>query len=100
MGHLEDSATTPKAENMAADSSHISDAGRASSSRDDAKSTKSANVIGTGGNAADVQQAVARGLQPPEIIMRLSPEERIKLEKHLVRKIDWRLLPMIIIMCK
>ncbi|KAI1419390.1 major facilitator superfamily domain-containing protein [Xylaria sp. FL1777] len=78
-------------ENMTADPSHISDAGRPSSSHDDAKSTRAAQVD-------DLQQAVARGLQPPEIIMRLTPEERIKLEKRLVRKIDWRLLPMIIIM--
>ncbi|KAI1353541.1 major facilitator superfamily domain-containing protein [Xylaria sp. FL0043] len=82
---------------MPAATSHISDAGRPSSSHDDAKSSKSAKVD-TGGNVADLQQAVARGLQPPEIIMRLTPEERIALEKRLVRKIDWRLLPMIIIM--
>ncbi len=84
---------------MAAVSRHISDAERPSSSHDDARSTKSARVD-TGGNVADLQQAVARGLQPPEIIMRLTPEERIKLEKRLVRKIDFRLLPMIILMCK
>jgi len=52
------------------------------------------------GNVADLGQAVARGLQPPDIIARLTPEERIALEKRLVKKIDWRLLPMIIIMCK
>ncbi|KAI0521788.1 major facilitator superfamily domain-containing protein [Xylaria bambusicola] len=92
-----DGPAPPKVANddMVADSSHISDVGRASSSHDDAKSV---HVVDTSGNVADVQQAVARGLQPPEIIMRLTPEERIKLEKHLVRKIDWRLLPMIIIM--
>ncbi|KAI0421310.1 major facilitator superfamily domain-containing protein [Xylaria grammica] len=84
-------------ENMATVASHISDAGRPSSSHDDAKSARSAK-IDTGGDVANLQQAVARGLQPPEIIMRLTPEERIDLEKRLVRKIDWRLLPMIIIM--
>ncbi|KAI1187355.1 major facilitator superfamily domain-containing protein [Nemania serpens] len=83
--------------NMAAVSSHVSDAERASFSNDDSKSTKSAKVD-TSGNVADLQQAVARGLQPPEIIARLTPGERIALEKRLVRKIDWRLLPMIIIM--
>ncbi|KAI1122883.1 major facilitator superfamily domain-containing protein [Nemania abortiva] len=84
-------------ENMATVSSHISDAERTSFSHDDSKSTKSAKVD-TSGNVADIQQAVARGLQPPEIIARLSPEERIALEKRLVRRIDLRLLPMIIIM--
>ncbi|KAI1308599.1 major facilitator superfamily domain-containing protein [Xylaria venustula] len=84
-------------DDMAAVTSHISDGRRPSSSHDDAKPTKSAR-LDTGGNVADLQQAVARGLQPPEIIMRLTPEERIALEKRLVRKIDWRLLPMIIIM--
>lgn len=84
-------------ENMAPVSSHISDPERASSH--DAKSANNVRVD-TAGNVADLQQAVARGLQPPEIIARLTPEERIALEKHLVRKIDWRLLPMIIIMCE
>ncbi|TGJ87002.1 hypothetical protein E0Z10_g1753 [Xylaria hypoxylon] len=83
-------------ENVATVASHISDAGRPSSSHDDAKSTKSANI--DAGGVANLQQAVARGLQPPEIILRLTPEERVALEKRLVRKIDWRLLPMIIIM--
>ncbi|KAI2623781.1 major facilitator superfamily domain-containing protein [Xylaria nigripes] len=36
--------------------------------------------------------------QPSQIIARLTPEERRQLEKRLVRKIDFRLLPMIIIM--
>ncbi|KAI3326117.1 MFS general substrate transporter [Xylariaceae sp. AK1471] len=81
-------------ENMATVSSHISDAERVSSSRDDSKSVKG----DTAGNVADLGQAVARGLQPPEIIARLTPEQRLELEKRLVRKIDWRLLPMIILM--
>ncbi|KAI0400496.1 major facilitator superfamily domain-containing protein [Xylaria palmicola] len=83
-------------ENMAPVASHLSDPGRASS-HDDSKSARSIRVD-TAGNVADLQQAVARGLQPPDIIARLTPEERIDLEKRLVRKIDWRLLPMIIIM--
>lgn len=84
-------------ENTTAAANHIADAERASSSHDDAKSTRSARAD-TAGNVADIQQAVARGLQPPEIIARLTPEERIALEKRLVKRIDWRLLPMIIIM--
>jgi MFS family permease len=36
--------------------------------------------------------------QPPELIRDLSPEERAGLEKKLIRKIDTRLLPMIILM--
>ncbi|TRX95811.1 hypothetical protein FHL15_003365 [Xylaria flabelliformis] len=82
-------------ENLAPVSSYISDPERASSH--DGKSANNVKVD-TAGNVADIQQAVARGLQPPEIIARLTPEERIALEKRLVRRIDWRLLPMIIIM--
>ncbi|KAI1344896.1 major facilitator superfamily domain-containing protein [Xylariaceae sp. FL0016] len=39
-----------------------------------------------------------RGLRAPEIIARLTPEQRLELENRLRRKIDWRLLPMIILM--
>ncbi|KAI0099493.1 MFS general substrate transporter [Daldinia grandis] len=34
----------------------------------------------------------------PEILARLTPEQRLELETRLRRKIDWRLLPMIILM--
>ncbi|KAI2620311.1 major facilitator superfamily domain-containing protein [Hypomontagnella submonticulosa] len=47
---------------------------------------------------ADLAQATRRGLRAPEIIARLSPEQRIELETRLRRKVDLRLLPMIIIM--
>ena len=36
--------------------------------------------------------------QPPEILRNMSPEERDDLEKKLLRKIDLRLLPMIVLM--
>lgn len=36
--------------------------------------------------------------QPPEIIRNMTPEERALKEKKLLRKIDLRLLPMIVIM--
>lgn len=36
--------------------------------------------------------------QPPELIRNLTPEERAGLEKKLIRKIDGRLLPMLILM--
>lgn len=39
-----------------------------------------------------------RELEAPELIRHLSFEERARLEKKLVRKIDLRLLPMIVIM--
>lgn len=42
--------------------------------------------------------AKQRGLEPPEILRGMSPEERAAFEKKLRRKIDIRLLPMIIIM--
>ncbi|KAI1658168.1 MFS general substrate transporter [Daldinia decipiens] len=39
-----------------------------------------------------------RGLRMPEILTSMTPEQRLELETRLRRKIDWRLLPMIIIM--
>ncbi|KAF2418049.1 putative MFS transporter [Tothia fuscella] len=39
-----------------------------------------------------------RPLQPPELVAKMSVEERIHAEKSLRRKIDLRLLPMVIIM--
>ncbi len=39
-----------------------------------------------------------RGVAMPAIIARLSGEERDRLERHLMRKIDFRLLPMIMCM--
>ena len=38
------------------------------------------------------------GVVMPDLIARLSGEERDKLERHLRRKIDFRLLPMVICM--
>ncbi|KAI0012341.1 major facilitator superfamily domain-containing protein [Xylariaceae sp. FL0662B] len=49
-------------------------------------------------SVADLGQAQLRGLRPPGIIARLTPEQRLELEARLRKKIDWRLLPMIIIM--
>ena len=48
-------------------------------------------------DAATVQ-AVSRGLQPPAFLLNMTAEERINMEKRLMRKIDTRLLPMIILM--
>ncbi|KAK6074338.1 pantothenate transporter liz1 [Seiridium cupressi] len=45
-----------------------------------------------------VLEARRRGLQPPAIIARLTPDERSELELRLRKKIDLRLLPMIILM--
>lgn len=50
-------------------------------------------------NVADLAQANNRGLRAPEIIARLTPEQRLELETRLRKKIDLRLLPMIILMC-
>ncbi|KAI1389616.1 major facilitator superfamily domain-containing protein [Hypoxylon trugodes] len=49
-------------------------------------------------NVADLAQANMRGLRAPEIIARLSLEQRLELEKRLRRKIDLRLLPVLILM--
>lgn len=47
--------------------------------------------------AKDVS-AKQRGLEPPEVLRTMSAEERAAFEKKLRRKIDLRLLPMIIVM--
>lgn len=39
-----------------------------------------------------------RAYEPPEIIRAYTPEQRAEVEKKLRRKIDVRLLPMIILM--
>ncbi|KAF2461954.1 pantothenate transporter liz1 [Lineolata rhizophorae] len=41
---------------------------------------------------------VRRHMEAPPLVRDLTPEERKRLEAHLVRKIDFRLLPMIVIM--
>lgn len=38
------------------------------------------------------------GLQPPECLRNMSPEQYAELERRLKRKVDLRLLPMIVIM--
>jgi hypothetical protein len=43
-------------------------------------------------------QLAGRGIQPPELILKMTREERDQLELHLRRKIDYRLLPMVILM--
>jgi hypothetical protein len=53
-----------------------------------------------GVNAVDLVEnaALDKMSRAPTLIRNLKPEERKKLEKSLMRKIDLRLLPMIIIM--
>lgn len=53
-----------------------------------------ADHVGNDGVASGAQ----RGFQPPEAIRNLTPEDRQKLEKKLLRKIDLRILPMIVLM--
>ncbi|WPH03481.1 Hypothetical protein R9X50_00636100 [Acrodontium crateriforme] len=49
-------------------------------------------------NASTDNERPTRGLQPPELVQQMTPEYRAQLEKSLVRKIDFRLLPPVIIM--
>lgn len=60
------------------------------------------SVKDTAATDAPVTDAMAQakqwGLQPPEILRNMTAEERAALEKKLRRKIDLRLLPMIILM--
>ncbi|KAI5860084.1 major facilitator superfamily domain-containing protein [Durotheca rogersii] len=53
---------------------------------------------GPSGGAADLDSAERRGLRAPEIIARLTTEERQELERRLRKKIDLRLLPMLVLM--
>jgi hypothetical protein len=46
----------------------------------------------------DASLAQTRTFQPPELIRNMSPEKRAAAEAKLKRKIDLRLLPMIILM--
>jgi hypothetical protein len=46
----------------------------------------------------DASLAQTRTFQPPELVRKMSPEERVTAEARLKRKIDFRLLPMIILM--
>ena len=48
--------------------------------------------------APAVVAAQRRGLQPPEFLRHVSAEERAVMERHLVRKIDLRLMPCVIVM--
>ncbi len=46
----------------------------------------------------DASLEPTRTFQPPELVRKMSPEERVAAEARLKRKIDLRLLPMIILM--
>ncbi len=49
--------------------------------------------------AVDAEAAPVRSrLQPPEFLKNMPPEQRAELEAKLMRKIDYRLMPAIIIM--
>ncbi|KAK8915053.1 putativetransporter [Metarhizium anisopliae] len=58
----------------------------------------SAGVTHAFRSADGSSKGAPRGFQPPEIIRLMSPEERDQLEKKLIRKIDIRILPMIVVM--
>lgn len=72
-----------------------------------ASDTKSAemlqNIAGTTADDASVRKepaTMAIGKELPPLLRHLSPEEFKALEKKLVRKIDFRLLPAMILICK
>lgn len=58
----------------------------------------SAGVTHAFRSADGSSKGAPRGFQSPEIIRLMSPEERDQLEKKLIRKIDIRILPMIVVM--
>jgi len=61
-----------------------------------AKDDKEIEVVSS--NAASISQGQSQALQPPEYVRQMSPEERKKAETALRKKIDLRLMPMIVIM--
>lgn len=63
--------------------------------RSDEKKDSSPNYEERTGSDTD---SPTRAMQPPEEIRHLSTEERAALEKKLLRQIDWRLLPICIVM--
>jgi len=69
-----------------------SDPERVSSGED----ARGKNTVGA--DIVHEESAAHRGLQMPAILAAMTPEQRAELEVHLRRKIDWRLMPMIIIM--
>jgi hypothetical protein len=61
-------------------------------------STSSINDVKKPDPAEYVEAPVAVGREPPPYVKSLGPEDRKHAERALVRKIDLRLLPMIILM--
>lgn len=45
-----------------------------------------------------IDEDIVPRYEAPELVRNLTPEERVKLERKLVRKIDIRLLPALIVM--
>lgn len=49
-------------------------------------------------NVPSISRGQRKALQPPEYVRQMSPDERQKAEAALRKKIDLRLMPMIVIM--
>ena len=54
--------------------------------------------LSSDGPTVEAVKGGTRGLQPPEFLRHLTMEERLALEDKLKKKIDWRLLPYVIVM--
>jgi hypothetical protein len=83
---------------MSNDLDSKADIERASYTEDVSPSRKEADDVSTAQTTSNVRRARSRGLVPPAIIANLTQEQRTELEARLRRKIDFRLLPMIILM--
>lgn len=50
------------------------------------------------GGIVNIATTQSQSMVPPPLVQAMSPEDRVRLERALVRKIDFRLLPPVIIM--
>ncbi|KAJ1326714.1 MFS transporter ACS family allantoate permease [Microdochium nivale] len=66
------------------------------SSHDDGAHHPSKNTVGEG--VIHEESAIRRGLQMPAILAAMTPEQRAEAEVRLRRRIDRRLMPMVIVM--
>jgi hypothetical protein len=90
-------ATADEKPDRVAELEHHSDNGAVKHhEKDGIVSGSGSPVVGEAGEPA--VKGGTRGMQPPEFLRHMTLEQRLELETALKRKIDMRLMPMIILM--